>query len=136
MTFAPIPTDSVAVWEDAVAPLITRLVNESRGTLTDEAVWAQIASGEWYLAIVNDGATVVILDEYTSPSGIKILEIVGIAGENMADWENAARELEDIARERGVNRLRACGRIGWGREAKKYGWKMTRVVVEKDLFNA
>lgn len=134
--FNPIPTDSVAVWEDAVEPLIARLVNESRGTLTEEAVWGQIVSGEWYLAIVSDGKTVVILDEYTTPAGVKVLEIVGIAGENMADWAEAARGLESIARGRGVHRLRACGRVGWGREAKKFGWKMTRAVVEKDLYNA
>jgi hypothetical protein len=117
-----------------VNDLVESIAEESRGALTAEYLWGEIACGRLALLIPDDD-TVLLLRESVTPSGLRVAEFFGIAGQ-MKGWAKAYPRLEAEAKARGNDRLRAEGRLGWAREAKKYGWKMTRVIVEKDLHDA
>lgn len=119
---------------ERIDDLVGSIVAESRGALTEEYLWGEIATGRIALLIPDD-ETVLLMRESITPSGIKVAEFYGIAGQ-MAGWAKAYPRLEAEAKRRGNDRLRAEGRLGWAREARKYGWKMTRVIVEKDLHDA
>jgi hypothetical protein len=119
---------------ERIDELVESIAAESRGALTAEYLWGEIASGRLALLIPDDD-TVLLLRESVTPSGLKVAEFFGIAGQ-MKGWAKAYPRLEAEAKRRGNDRLRAEGRLGWAREARKYGWKMTRVIVEKDLHDA
>lgn len=119
---------------DKISDLIERIADESNGAITSSYLWTGIASGAFAL-LTPDEETVLILKEYETPTGIRGVEFVGLAGK-MDAWPKIAPKLEAEARARGINRFRAEGRVGWAREAKKYGWKVTRVIIEKDLYDA
>lgn len=112
--------------------LLEKIAAESRGTLSVEAIEANLASGKWALICPRDG-TAFVIEEYTTSTGMKIAEAVGVAGDSMDGWFEAVSKIENEAKARGIQRLRGVGRVGWAKVAKKFGWKMTSVVVEKDL---
>lgn len=136
MTLRAITLEEVPGWEDRLDDLIEKIVERSRGELSTEYVWATIASGEWWLAVVNDGKALVIVQPIRFKTGLNLLEIIGVAGEGLDEWEDSVGELESLARELGFHRIRGRGRKGWGRVATRHGWKETGVIVERDLYNA
>ncbi len=132
----PISPEEADEWGEKLDGLITDIANASRGTLSPENIWGRIASGQWWLIAISGLRGVAILEPIKFDTGINVLEVVGLAGDEMKEWEGAAEELEKVARHMGFNRLRACGRLGWAKVAERHGWKRTRVIVEKDLYNA
>jgi hypothetical protein len=128
--------DDLDNWTDRIDPLIERIAEESRGTLSTHGIWANIAQGHWWLAAINKGQAIVILEPIRFLTGKNVLEIVGLAGDEMKAWEDSVHELETIARGLGFHRLRAGGRRGWARIAAKHGWKETRVIIERELYDA
>ena len=136
MMLAPVKLGEVDDWIEKIDPLLERIAAESRGTLSTEGIWANIAQGHWWLAAINDGKAIVVLEPIRFLTGKNVLEIVGLAGDGMKEWESAVEELEAVAKKLGFHRLRAGGRKGWARVAARHGWKETRVIVEKDLFDA
>lgn len=133
---ALIPYDETEEWEDRIDELIDRIVGASSGTLSSEGIWGLIAAGKWWLVAINGGQGLAIVEPMHFATGKKVLEIIGVAGDDMKEWENAIHELEFVARKLGYHRLRACGRKGWARVAARHGYEVTRVVVEKDLWGA
>jgi hypothetical protein len=131
---APILSDEIATRIDGFAPLFEKIAAESRGTLSTEAIRDTIRAGNWWLAEIANGQAAVIVEPINFKTGMRVLEVVGIAGAGMDEWAVAAcRELENFARSQKFHRLRAGGRRGWARIAPKHGWRETRVIVEKDL---
>ena len=116
--------------------LIERIAERSRGTLRPEDIWATIGAGIWWVAVIDGGRGAVLVEQTTFKSGIKVLEIVGLAGDGIREWEGAVADLETLARRMGVDRLRAIGRKGFAPFAAKHGWKEVGVVLEKELFDA
>ena len=116
--------------------LIDDIADASRGTLSSKDIWGQIAKGDWWLISIKDTQGIAILEPIRFATGMNVLEVIGVAGDRMKEWEDASEELERVARHMGFQRLRAGGRMGWARVAERHGWKRTRVIVEKDLYNA
>lgn len=134
--FAPVKLDEIEDLTDQIDPLIEKIAAASRGTLSAAGIWANIAQGHWWLACVGNGKAIVILEPISFITGKRVLEIIGLAGDEMKEWESAVAELETTARKLGFHRLRAGGRRGWSKIAARHGWTETRVIVEKDLFDA
>lgn len=132
----PLSPEEADDWGERLNDLIDEIADASRGTLSSEDIWSRIASGQWWLIGINDLDGVAILEPIKFSTGLHVLEVVGLAGDDMKKWESASEELERVARHMGFHRLRAGGRMGWARIAERHGWKRTRVIVEKDLFDA
>ncbi len=136
MTLALIPYDETSEWGERIDELIDRIAEHSSGTLSSERIGGLIAAGNWWLVDINNGQGLAIVEPLHFETGKKVLEIIGVAGDDMKEWEGAIHELEFVARKLGYHRIRACGRKGWAKVAARHGYEVTRVVVEKDLFDA
>jgi hypothetical protein len=93
-----------------------------------------IKAREAQLWVITDGIAatgVIITDIYETAKG-KTVGIPIAAGE-IKDVANVLLVIEHWAREVGAVRLEGCGRAGWERALKPFGWSKLATVVEKEI---
>lgn len=64
----------------------------------------------------------------------RVGEVVAFAGSDFVNVMALAPEIEAFLRDhQKCNRVRTIGRMGWARVMKPHGYRVTRVMLEKDL---
>ncbi len=94
----------------------------------------KIAERDAQLWVVTDGvaATGVIITEiYDTAAGLTIG--MPICGGDIKDVASVLLVIEVWAKELGAVRLEGCGRPGWEKALKPFGWSKLATVVEKVL---
>lgn len=136
MTFNPISKDAVCSWTDKLDPLLDRMVARSGGRYTAEGIYARLAAGDLWLAEVGNWKAAMVLQPINWETGLNELEVVGLAGDGLKEWEEAVYAAESLARDLRFHRLSVPhGRKGWSRGAMAHGWKEAGVILEKVLTN-
>lgn len=134
--FSPIPKKDIEAWTDQIDPLLERMAERSGGRFTAEDLYAGLASGLTWLAEIGDWRAAMVVKPINWPTGLNELEIVGLAGDGLPDWQEAMFSAERIARELHFDRLSIPhGRRGWVKPCLAHGWRQAGVIMEKDLFN-
>ncbi len=64
---------------------------------------------------------------------VKVFDILAVGGSNMAAWEHLIADLEAYAQEHGFTNIRAHGRLGWRKQAERYGFEFLHCVYDKRL---
>lgn len=137
MNLFPInPTQVDAVWP-AIESLIDDACKTSRGRFRPE-YWQEFCKTAGKLWIVTDR-----MDQVRA-AGISMVHNQGarqicrmrvIAGEGLKDWVGHISDIELWAKRNGCDGMEIVGGKGWERVMKPYGYDLTHVVLEKDLFD-
>lgn len=134
MTFSPVAKHDLESWTDQIDPLLERMAARSGGRFTAEHLYEGLASGRCWLAEIGGWKAAMVVKPINWPTGLNELEIVGLAGDGLPEWQDAMLSAESIARKLNFNRLTVPhGRKGWARVCK--GWRETGVILERDLFD-
>ncbi|MBN9497861.1 MAG: hypothetical protein J0H39_13980 [Alphaproteobacteria bacterium] len=128
-----VPTaDAERAWP-LVRAHIERTAETSAGEMTADDIKARIASGDFQLWIVLDGADLLatVLTEVVSYPQRKVCFIVGCVGEHRVKWIHLIAEIEDWARLQGCATSRIRARKGWVKVLPDY--KIAHIVLERAL---
>ena len=127
------PTMLYAVW-DEVVPHLQRVIDVSRGDLNLIATRNQLVSGEQQLYVISRHGEIIAVfctDVQTMESGLRVLRVPIIGGEEMDQWiDQAVYAWRRLAKELVCDVIRGLGRQGWARKLKPYGLETTHVVYE------
>lgn len=127
-----IPRSEVAgVWP-RVRPFIERALAESQGEYTPEDILKaierkdmQLWQGKGYV-----GVTQIII----YPSGLKVVDILLTAGENLYEWLDSSNEtIYRWAKHIGADQVRVMGRPGWQKMLKHIGYKHAYTVMTRGV---
>ena len=136
MKLVQIPPETARdVW-----PLVHSQIDDSakrsNGRFTTESILEEIEEGRQQLWVIWDedgrsvravGVTQLII----YPSGMKVADVVILAGEGRKDWKHLVEVAEDWARREGCGLFQMYARKGWAKEMKDY--KLSHVLLEKRL---
>ncbi len=136
---------SVPSWDiDAVWPDMVKYVENadelSRGTLTPETICTAIRERDMQalVAVDEDGEIigVAITEIMIALSGLRILNIVALAGDRFDEWRDEGdRVLRAWARDVDTPMIHMTGRRGWVKKLSPLGWKESAVLMALDLRN-
>lgn len=111
------------VWT-VTRPFIEKLVARSWGDISVETVREGIERRElqlWHIVDdIDDLHAIWITEIYTEPTGLKVLNWFGCAGEHADHWLPLRHQVEQWARDQGVNAAKITGRKGWERKLPDY----------------
>ena len=134
MQLVPVPTANIdqlrPIWE----PWLARIEGEPL-----EAMIAKVYSSHITLLIIWDDAAnkakgMAVADFEFDEHGRKWCCIRYCAGEDVRLWHEQERDLCLWAKEHmRCFGMRAVGRTGWKRFAQKHGYRLARIIVEKEL---
>ncbi len=118
-----------------IGPLIEKACAESFGAFSPESVIDGMRAGEYImLGIVSTDlriVSVLVCAIGTLPTKIKLLEVLLCGGEGMSEWLPFEYQIDDFARDRGCQRVRAIGRKSLARKLPH--WKMIGVMLEREI---
>ena len=69
----------------------------------------------------------------TYRTGLKVCDIVLLAGRQRQKWIDMIGDLEDWAKSIGCSRIEAVARQGWARVMKDWGWNTQYLMIDKEL---
>ena len=128
-----IPTDLVPSYWPSIKPFVEKILEgDTRNSL------------DWYLdrlcegrmqiwAAVQDAIVAVMITEIHTHDNKKVCHLLACVGEQMNDWIGAIEQVENWARSVGCQEIEPIARKGWERALRPYGYKLTHVVLCKDL---
>lgn len=130
----PVPVTD-ADWEP-IALWVERALDRCKSTENAASYRSACESGQrqlWHLVADSDVSGVVISEVYDHPKG-KTVGMPVTAGSGAGEGIPAVLDtIEAWARSIGAVRLEGCGREGWARALKPFGFKVADIVIEKDL---
>lgn len=143
LAYAYVPPEAVERVAGLVYPFLQRACEFSGGRFTPESVLPATAALDpnwqaqlWIAGRFGGGepptleaVAVTCVSAYST--GLKVLEVVLIAGENRA-WLQFEEEFARWARDQGCQRIQQIGRRGWARTLSDK-WKQSAVLFERDL---
>lgn len=126
--------DVTRLWP-VLEPFVVRALANSGGRYEPVHVMNAAVNGEMQVWVVAENLEVepkaaVVTEVRTYPTGLKELNIFGVAGWEAAGWRHLVSQLEQYARNSGCKVAIGCGRPGWGRFI---GWPERYRVFEKVL---
>lgn len=141
--FALVPTERVGLFAPLVMEKLRAACEFSGGRFMAEYVLAACAGQDpgwsaqlWVAGHFGHGVkptleavAVTCISNY--PTGLRVLEVVLVAGENRA-WLQFEDEFIAWAREQGCQRIQQIGRRGWARTLSD-AWKQSAVMFERDI---
>ena len=109
--------------------------------LTENFVFQQILGGMFQLWVVYDDsapekAIISVLTRIKTydATGVKFIEVLGLGGSRIDECAHLISDIEEWGKsEHGAQRLRAIGRLGWRKAARKQGYTDKAFVMEKNL---
>lgn len=121
-------------WEEAepyiptIKAHLAKLARRFPTDVTEQSLRADIVENRKTLWLIFDGdkllATAMTKLEVIDATGIKILRMMDLGGENIAAWAEALEEaMTAYGNEHGVDYRAVEGRSGWGRVIEKFGYK-------------
>lgn len=118
-----------------LVPFVQKWLNKAFGEYVLTDIYRMLENGEFHGWLVRkeNEAVGLCLTSITAFPQKRILQIVGLAGENVKEWLHLLDEIEDWARLNGCNRITGCGRIGWEKVLASKGFYRQYSVIGKDL---
>lgn len=131
-----VPASWLHVFWPQIVPDLERVIERTRGRWTLAAIAEHLMTDKWQLWLVWDGriSAVVATELFYEASGMKNARAVFVGGREMAKWSHLISDLEEWARGEGCARFEMIISKGIARHFPEY--KMTHVLLEKDLSNA
>lgn len=126
--------DIPQVWP-AVEPWIGAALAHGGGGYWLEDIYAGLLGRQMKLWLVKNGATAkacAITQLWNQPR-LKVCDILAVGGRDLASWEHLIGEIEAWAASMGCDETRAHGRLGWKRQAARYGYEPLHMVYRKVL---
>lgn len=124
-------------WTSQIDPLLEKMAARSGGRYSAEHLYDGLARGLTWVAEIDNWRAAMIVKPINWPTGLNELEIVGLAGDGLPEWQDAMFSAERIARDLHFNRITIPhGRKGWVKPCEAHGWKQTGVILEKDLWDS
>ena len=139
-----IPPEKVLALAPKVMDLIERACEYSGGRF-DPISTLQACAGvepnrQWQLWIAGytggdepptmDSIAITAITVY--PTGLKLLEMILVAGDGARAWLQFDDFVADWARKQGCERVQAFGRRGWSRTLPK-SWRQSTVIFEREI---
>lgn len=125
-------SDLPAVW-DAISSMLEKACEESFGAFTPKSVVDGMREGEFImLGIADEGDVIVsilVCCVGVFGSGLRVLEVALLGGEDMRAWLPFEEQLDTFARARGCHRVRCVGRKSLERVLPH--WKRIGVMLER-----
>lgn len=132
-----VPAILVPVVWDRVQPFLAAAILESNGELTEESVYADLASGATILVIIYLDKEIVgaaALRKKTFDSGINTLSVFLLGGKDMNSWiKDAYGVAVQIAKHLDCQSIYCIGRDGWVKVLKDIGFKKQYSVLSINL---
>jgi hypothetical protein len=130
-----IRSDDVPRLWPILEPLVESALVNSGGRYDAPFVLTALRAKDLQAWVVAEGldclpAALVLTEVRCYPTGLKALNLFGVAGKGLAHWKHLTRVLEQYATESGCGLMEGCGRDGWGRAM---GWTEVYRVVERRL---
>lgn len=124
MRLEGVPRELVPHAWNRTQPFIEKLLARGWGENSVETIYFGLADGSaqlWH--IVDDDLSLVgvwLTQIYSEPTGIKVCNWLGCAGERMDEWLHLRADIENWAREQGAEAAKIVGRKGWERKLPDY----------------
>jgi len=139
-----IPPEKVLAIAPKVMDLVERACEYSGGRFDPVSTLQACAGADpnrhWQLWIAGysggdepptmDSIAVTAITVY--PTGLKLLEMILVAGENARSWLQFEDFVAAWAKREGCQRLQALGRRGWSRTLPKH-WRQSAVIYEREI---
>ena len=119
----------------SIVKLVEKWLAEGQGEYILTDILQYLKTGEWQCWVIRKEGkvTAIAVTTETSFPQYKAMNVVGVAGVDMKGWLVLLPELEDWARICGCKKLRGCGRSGWDRVLKPFGFQKEYNVMAKDV---
>lgn len=136
MKLVGVPKDAVCqVWPLA-APMLVPAIARSSGRFSLKTIYEECLSGDQQLWLVWDPDSrlpkaTVVTQIIPYPTGLKVLDVVAVAGEDRKKWTALLSQLEAWASSKGCKLVQLVARRGWAKELSEYD--MTHILLEKVL---
>jgi len=131
-----LPDELPDIWPH-VEPLISEACQTSSGRYLSLDVLQNVQSEVWqlWLARRDTGGDIlaVIVTSISVYPQIRALRIRIVTGDEREVWQGCIGELEQWGRDMGCCLVEGEARPGWARIAKKFGYRHTHSILEKDI---
>lgn len=115
-------------------PLFRRACEADPTDLTVDRIKAEAIEGKRLIWTLADGdRNPPLLSVFSTVEDGNKVCIGPLAGDEMELWLPLLSELESHAKEAGMSVSHIEGRVGWLRVLRPYGYRVARVILEKDL---
>jgi len=119
-----------------VSGLMKQAVDSADGELSIDFLRSEIGKAHMALWVASNPKDVrhplaVMVTRLEKWEKELVLRIICVAGTDVDQWKHLMTNLENMARDRGVSRVKWEGRLGWKKLLPDY--EMTRIVMEKRL---
>ena len=140
MRLVGIPSHEVGGIWPAVRDLVKIAADMSGGRHSIETVKAATQDQRQQLwCVVNDTGprprivAVLITEIKVCDTGLKLCELVLLAGRQRDKWIHLIKDIERWAHDEGCAKIQAMGRQGWVRVMKEWDWSGQWIMIDKDL---
>lgn len=125
------PEHVIDVWERA-EPVLARVVTPETG-YSLETLLTELQMARMQLWVIGDFQAIVVTTIVPRPLH-KILWLQFFVGDKMDEWLGDWVKVQDeFARFNNCVAVEACGRVGWDKAAKPFGFERVFSVVRKEL---
>lgn len=118
-----------------VSPWISAALAHGGGGYTLSDIYENLLSRQMQLWQITDGSSllaVAVTQAWMQPR-VRVFDILAVGGRNVAAWEHLIDDLVSYAQSKGFDEVRAHGRLGWHKQAERYGFDLLHAVYRKKL---
>jgi len=125
--------DLELVWPE-VKPFIERALEKAHGEYKSADIYNALHRKDMQLWIGGELLYVGVTQILTYPSGLKVVEIVLTAGDNLDQWvKDSNTYIEEWAKSLGADQIRVYGRHGWSKVLGKIGFNHGYTVMIRSI---
>lgn len=129
-----VPADKIEASWPHVEKFIDLACKRSSGRFTADDIKAGCVRRDFQLWVAySDKLDAVSVTEIVVYPKIKTCRVMILTGRNRENWIQLNQEIGDWAKTQGCSMVEAFARQGWEPEMKKFGYRKTHVLLERDL---
>ncbi len=130
--YAVLSKDIDDVWDDVIPFLKAALEVEGNLFLVDDIYYKIIRREmQLWVAFCTGKLRVFGITTIRVFPQKKIATLVYVGGHDMPSWEHLIHHIHDFAKSNDCSEIEVCGRTGWERALKTFGYERTSVVLRK-----
>ena len=136
MQLVPVPTtkEYVDAYEHHWMPLLPMISKRSKEPVAELAAQIRSLRTQVLLAFDDDNKAVALAGVQYKPRGNDMIgELIWCTGHKRTDWQHLVAEIERYLKDMNCVECRPICRLGWSRQLKQRGYKITHLVMEKRL---
>jgi len=125
-----VPRDQIPNIWPRCAELLKPSLDFSKGRQNVETQYDRLISGSDMMWVMTDDDHKEIVAAITFnimdyPTGLRLLQLMMIGGTGFPKWgDELDRKLTQFGKETGCKGIEHCGRMGWKRATKKFGYEL------------